>query len=106
MKEFMEKVRYKNPGLIVMVRPDSRSLRLNAFTKVDGEKSWSRYHEYYPIPIGIMQSNQSPSATAVAAGGGGSAAASNRAAGGAGAAGAAVAEGAMGGGQEESMISS
>ena len=97
----MEKVRAENPGLIVMVRPDSRTLRLNAFTKVDGEKSWSRYHEYYPIPIGIMLSNQSPSAAAVAAGGG--------SAGGDSATGGAAADmalGAMGGEQEESMISS
>ena len=106
VKEFMEKVRSENPGLIVMVRLDSRALRLNAFTKVDGEKSWSRYHEYYAIPIGIMLSNQSPSAAAVAARGGSGAAGGNSAAGGAVAAGAAVAGGAMGGGQEESMISS
>ena len=105
MKEFMEKVRAENPGLIVMVRPDSRTLRLNAFTKVDGEKSWSRYHEYYPIPIGIMLSNQSPSAAAVAAGGGGGGAGGDSATGDAAAA-AAMALGAMGGGQEESMISS
>ena len=109
MKEFMEKVRAENPGLIVMVRPDSRTLRLNAFTKVDGEKSWSRYHEYYPIPIGIMLSNQSPSAAAVAAGGGGGGAGGDSATGGAAAAAAAAAAmalGAMGGEQEESMISS
>ena len=56
MKTFMDKIKSENPGLIVMVRPDSRSLRLNAFTKNDGERSWTRYHESHPIPIGIMLS--------------------------------------------------
>ena len=50
----MSKVKTGNPGLIVMVRPDSRSLRLSAFTKWDGEKSWSKYHESVPIPLSIM----------------------------------------------------
>ena len=38
MKQFVTKIKAENPDLIVMVRPDSRSLRLNAFTKKDGEK--------------------------------------------------------------------
>ena len=54
MNSFMSRVRAENPGLIVMVRPDSRSLRLNAFTKRDGEKSWSKYHESVAILLGIM----------------------------------------------------
>ena len=96
MKEFMEWVRTENPGLVVMVRPDSRSLRLNAFTKVDGENSWSRYHESCPIPIGIMLSNQATLASASVAG-----------AAAAGAASVAPAVAAMGvGGQEEGMNSS
>ena len=91
MKTFQEKIKTENPGLIVMVRPDSRSLRLNTFTKNDGEKSWSRYHESCPIPIGIMLSNQAtPAAAATAAA----------------AAGAVVVGGATGGEQEESMNSS
>ena len=71
MNSFMSRVRAENPGLIVMVRPDSRSLRLNAFTKRDGEKSWSKYHESVAIPLGIML----PSAAAPLAGAGASASA-------------------------------
>ena len=65
MKTFMDKIKSENPGLIVMVRPDSRSLRLNAFTKNDGERSWTRYHESHPIPIGIMLSSPAAAAAVV-----------------------------------------
>ena len=51
---FADNIRKDNPGLIVMVRPDSRTLRINAFTKRDGEKVWNKYHASHPIPIGIM----------------------------------------------------
>ena len=54
MRNFMARVQADNPGKIVMIRPDARTLRLNAFTKIDGEKSWSRYHESSAIPLGIM----------------------------------------------------
>ena len=40
-----------------MIRPDAPSLRLNAFIKNDGEKSWTRYHESSAIPLGIMISS-------------------------------------------------
>ena len=83
----------ENPGLIVMVRPDSSSVQLNAFVKRDGEKLWSKHHESCPIPIGIMLSGY---ASSVAAAGALAATAD---------AGATVA-GAAGGAQEESMNSS
>ena len=57
MKAFMARVQMDNPGKIVMIRPDVRTLRLNAFIKNDGEKSWSRYHESSAIPLGIMLSS-------------------------------------------------
>ena len=67
MKNFVERIKAENLGLIVMVRPDSYSLRLNAFTKRDGEKSWSRYHKSCPIPIGIMLPSYVSSVATVAA---------------------------------------
>ena len=57
MKVFMARVQADNPDKIVMIRPDARSLRLNAFIKNDGEKSWTRYHESSAIPLGIMISS-------------------------------------------------
>ena len=54
MRNFMARVQADNPGKIVMIRPDARTLRLNAFVKIEGEKSWTRYHESSPIPLGIM----------------------------------------------------
>ena len=59
MKVFMARVQADNPDKIVMIRPDARSLRLNAFIKNDGEKSWTRYHESSAIPLGIMISSVS-----------------------------------------------
>ena len=56
MKGFLARVQANNPEKIVMIRPDARTLRLNAFVKIEGEKSWTRYHESSPIPPGIMVS--------------------------------------------------
>ena len=67
MNQFMGRVKFENPDMIVMVRPDSRTLRINAFIKGEGEKSWNRYHESHPIPLGIMIGITSASGTAVAA---------------------------------------
>ena len=47
-----------------MIRPDARTLRLNAFVKIEGEKSWTRYHESSPIPLGIMISTVGATASA------------------------------------------
>ena len=63
----MGRVKFENPDMIVMVRPDSRTLRINAFIKREGEKSWNRYHESHPIPLGIMIGITSVSVTTVAA---------------------------------------
>ena len=97
MKQFVTKIKAENPDLIVMVRPDSRSLRLNAFTKKDGEKAWTRYHESCPIPIGIMLSSHVPSTAAAEAVAGAAAAA---------AVAVAAADAAATGDRVESMISS
>ena len=67
MNQFMGRVKFENPDMIVMVRPDSRTLRINAFIKREGEKSWNRYHESHPIPLGIMIGITSASGNAVAA---------------------------------------
>ena len=67
MNQFMGRVKSENPDMIVMVRPDSRTLRINAFIKREGEKSWNRYHESHPIPLGIMIGITSASGNAVAA---------------------------------------
>ena len=67
MNQFMGRVKFENPDMIVMVRPDSRTLRINAFIKREGEKSWNRYHESHPIPLGIMIGITSASVTTVAA---------------------------------------
>ena len=64
MQGFMAKVRADNPDRIVMIRPDARTLRLNAFVKFEGEKSWTRYHESSPIPLGIMISTVGATASA------------------------------------------
>ena len=64
MQAFMAKVRADNPDRIVMIRPDARTLRLNAFIKFEGEKSWTRYHESSPIPLGIMISTVGATASA------------------------------------------
>ena len=64
MKGFMARVRADNPERIVMIRPDARTLRLNAFVKIEGEKSWTRYHESSPIPLGIMISTVGATASA------------------------------------------
>ena len=64
MQGFMAKVRADNPDRIVMIRPDARTLRLNAFIKFEGEKSWTRYHESSPIPLGIMISTVGATASA------------------------------------------
>jgi len=37
-----EKVKSENPGKIVMIRPDTRTLTLNAFVKTDGDQRWER----------------------------------------------------------------
>ena len=97
MKQFVTKIKAENPDLIVMVRPDYRSLRLNAFTKKDGEKAWTRYHESCPIPIGIMLSSHVPSTAAAEAVAGAAAAA---------AVAVAAADAAATGDRVESMISS
>ena len=75
MKGFLARVQADNPDKIVMIRPDARTLRLNAFVKIEGEKSWTRYHESSPIPLGIMISTAVGAAAAAssqqaAAGGG------------------------------------
>ena len=100
MKQFVTKIKAENPDLIGMVRPDSLSLRLKAFTKKDGEKAWTRYHESCPIQIGIMLSSHVSSAAAAEAAAGATAASAVAVA--AVAAAAAVATG----DQVESMISS
>ena len=64
MQAFMAKVRADNPDRIVMIRPDARTLRLNAFVKFEGEKLWTRYHESSPIPLGIMISTVGATASA------------------------------------------
>ena len=67
MNQFMGRVKFENPDMIVMVRPYSRTLQINAFIKREGEKSWNRYHESHPIPLGIMIGITSASGNAVAA---------------------------------------
>ena len=67
MNQFMGRVKFENPDMIVMVRPDSRTLRINAFIKREGEKSWNRYHESHPIPLGIMIGITPASVTTAAA---------------------------------------
>ena len=66
MNQFMGRVKSENPDMIVMVRPDSRTLRINAFIKWEGERSWTRYNESHPIPLGIMIGVASASVTTAA----------------------------------------
>jgi len=49
----MDRVRAQNPGKIVMVRPDSRSLKWVISLKNDGDAKWIR-DGVEPIPVGIM----------------------------------------------------
>ncbi len=43
-----------NPDLMVMVRPDTRTLSLTAFTKIkDSGKGWERYKQV-PLPTRLM----------------------------------------------------
>jgi hypothetical protein len=51
---FLQAVRDKYRGKIVMVRPDAASLSLVAFMKEDGERTWTRCPDSHPIPRGIM----------------------------------------------------
>jgi hypothetical protein len=51
---FLSAMRARNPGKIVMVRPDVPSLSFVAFLKEDDEGGWTRHPEQYPIPRGIM----------------------------------------------------
>jgi hypothetical protein len=50
---FLQAMRDKYRGKIVMVRPDAASLSLVAFMK-DGERTWTRCPDRHPIPRGIM----------------------------------------------------
>ncbi len=51
---FLQAMRDKYRGKIVMVRPDAASLSLVAFMKEDGERTWTRCPDQHPIPRGIM----------------------------------------------------
>ena len=54
MAEYAKNIRLSHPDMVVMVRPDTRTLQINAFIKSDGEKSWNRLPDSYPIPLGTM----------------------------------------------------
>ena len=54
MAEYAKNFRLSHPDMVVMVRPDTRTLQINAFIKSDGEKSWNRLPDSYPIPLGTM----------------------------------------------------
>ncbi len=54
MVVFRKALQERYPDEIVMVRPDSATLRLVAYKKVDNAPRWEDCEESHPIPLGIM----------------------------------------------------
>jgi hypothetical protein len=51
---YLQALKERHRGKFVMVRPDIASLGLVAFTKEEGDRSWTRCPGHHPIPRGIM----------------------------------------------------
>ncbi len=51
---YLQAMRERHRGKIVMVRTDTATLSLIAFTKEDGDRVWTRCPDHHPIPRGIM----------------------------------------------------
>ena len=54
MADCAKALRSAYPEWLVMVRPDTRTLRINGFLKREGEKTWTKLPDSHPIPLGIM----------------------------------------------------
>jgi len=54
MGVFRKAMEERYPGMIIMTRPNARTLEFTASMKNDGEKKWSDCAETHPIPMGIM----------------------------------------------------
>ena len=54
MTRFSTYLKAVNPDNIISIRPDTRSMRLNAFYKLEGGTTWTRHPISHPIPLDIM----------------------------------------------------
>jgi len=69
MKSFHDEIRSENPGMIVMTRPDIKTLSLIAFTKIDGGPVWNRIEKTRKLTAACLDTAGGGAGTGTGSGG-------------------------------------